>query len=52
MRGLPESDWEKTAEHPERGAISVRDQAGMLIGHDMYHIEQLSGLLGENALTG
>jgi hypothetical protein len=45
LRALPQSEWSKAGRHPERGEMSVIDQAGMLIGHDMYHIEQLSTYL-------
>ena len=31
--------------HPERGEVSAEDLANFLIGHDMYHIEQLLTLL-------
>lgn len=33
--------------HPERGEQSAEDLVGMLLGHDMYHVEQLSAYLGE-----
>ena len=28
--------------HAERGAMTLEDQANMLLGHDLYHIDQLS----------
>lgn len=46
LRGLKEPDWEKTVLHPERGIQSVEDLANTLIGHDLYHVEQLTEYLG------
>ena len=31
--------------YPERGVQTVEDLANMLLGHDMYHVEQLSAYL-------
>lgn len=31
--------------HPKHGLMAIEDQANMLIGHDMYHAEQLSEVL-------
>ena len=33
--------------HPERGEMAVEDQANMLLGHDLYHIEQLGRHVGD-----
>lgn len=33
--------WENTANHPERGPISLYDLANMEVAHDTYHIEHL-----------
>jgi hypothetical protein len=46
LRGLPAEAWEKHAFHPERGRQSVEDLANLLLGHDLYHIEQLTEYLG------
>jgi hypothetical protein len=35
----------RTIIHPERGVMTVDDQISLLLGHDMYHIEQLSAYL-------
>lgn len=43
-RVAPES-WRNTVTHPERGPMSAEDLANLLIGHDLYHIEQLSAYL-------
>jgi hypothetical protein len=46
LRGLSTEKWSNTFIHPERGEISVADLANMLLGHDHYHLEHLSQLLG------
>ena len=43
LRSLADADWQKSSRHPERGILTVREQAFTEIGHDMYHAEQLSG---------
>ncbi|HTQ10166.1 MAG TPA: DinB family protein [Fimbriimonadaceae bacterium] len=45
VKGLTAEQRELTVIHPERGEITVEDMLGMLIGHDMYHIEQLSAVM-------
>jgi hypothetical protein len=45
LRALPAEDWHKATVHPERGEMKVYEWAAALIGHDMYHIEQLSSVL-------
>jgi len=44
LRALPEALYDNVVVHPERGNLTVKDQAWTLIGHDMYHIEQLTSL--------
>ena len=44
LKSLKSDDWSKTITHPERGRLTVMEQAFTLIGHDMYHIEQLTAL--------
>jgi hypothetical protein len=46
LRGLPPEDWGRSVHHPERGPQSVEDLANLLLGHDLYHIEQLTEYLG------
>ncbi|HLJ57233.1 MAG TPA: DinB family protein [Chthonomonadaceae bacterium] len=46
MRAVDPADWEKTVQHPERGLLSAGDLANLLLGHDLYHIDQLSAYLG------
>jgi len=42
---LAPDDWKLTFTHPERGEMTIEDQANMLVGHDRYHVEQLTGVL-------
>jgi len=44
-REIAAEDWQKEVLHPERGTLSVADLANLLLGHDLYHIEQLSAYL-------
>lgn len=41
LRSLPAEAWSSVAIHNERGPMSLTDQANLLLGHDLYHIEQL-----------
>jgi uncharacterized damage-inducible protein DinB len=41
LAGLDVDQWRATSEHPEKGVMSVYDQATMLLGHDLYHLDQL-----------
>jgi hypothetical protein len=45
VRDFKAMDWDKAVIHPERGPLSVEDLTNLLIGHDLYHIEQLSAYL-------
>ena len=42
VKNLSPSDLDAAALHPERGTVTVKDQIGMLLGHDVYHIDQLT----------
>jgi hypothetical protein len=42
VAGLKNEDMRNAVTHPERGVQTVEDLANMLLGHDMYHVEQLS----------
>jgi hypothetical protein len=44
LKSLQPDQWDKSAIHPVGGAMSVRDWATTIMGHDMYHIEQLTAL--------
>lgn len=45
LRSLDTSQWEAYFTHPERGNMTVYDMANLLVGHDMYHVEQLVSVL-------
>jgi len=45
LKSLTEEDFAKTFEHPQRGTMTIRDQHFMLLGHDLYHLEQASQYL-------
>jgi hypothetical protein len=45
LRTLTASDWTGSAHHPERGPQSAEDLANLILGHDLYHIEQLTASL-------
>lgn len=45
IKGLKADDWAKTVHHPERGTLNVADLCNLVVGHDMYHIEQLTASL-------
>jgi len=51
LRNLKDEDWGKAIHHPERGVMTVADQANLLLGHDLYHIEQITTLLGEKTVS-
>lgn len=43
LRALPPDAWANVVLHPERGRLTIDNQANLLLGHDLYHIEQLMG---------
>jgi len=43
-----EEEWQRAVTHPERGPQSVEDQANLLLGHDLYHIEQITEYLTQS----
>lgn len=45
LRELQKEDFEKRFEHPERGLLTIEDQAAFFMGHDLYHCRQLSALI-------
>jgi hypothetical protein len=45
VASLKGDDLQKSVTHPERGVQTVEDLANMLLGHDMYHVEQLTAYL-------
>ena len=45
LHSLTDDELQRAFIHPALGPVTVEDQANMLIGHDMYHIEQLTAYL-------
>lgn len=45
ISGLAEDDWTKTVIHPTGGTRTLLDMVQHIIGHDMYHIHQISQYL-------
>ncbi len=45
LQTLSTEDWSLSANHPERGTMTLYDQANLLLGHDLYHIQQLAEVL-------
>lgn len=46
LKRLGPEDWRRTFTHPERGPMTVEDQAAFLLGHDLYHAEQFAQAAG------
>lgn len=51
VEALSPADLAKTILHPERGPLTVADLAEMILGHDVYHIEQLSAYLEPHVVS-
>lgn len=45
LETLPTNDFKKTFVHPQRGEMSIKEFAGLVLGHDIYHIEQATQYL-------
>ena len=45
LRNEGEGRWDNLVVHPERGPITLSDQANMILGHDHYHLEHLAQYL-------
>jgi len=41
LQTLPPDAYLKPYRHPELGDLKLEDQANMLLGHDLYHVEQI-----------
>jgi len=41
LDSLTEQDWQKHANHPEQGRLTVYDIANTMVCHDVYHVAQL-----------
>lgn len=46
LKSLTEEQWQAHYSHAHWGDVTVAMQGGILVGHDMYHIEQLTAYLG------
>lgn len=47
LLGLAPEDFRRQIHHPERGTLTIDDQAMVVYAHDAYHFEQLAVFLGE-----
>lgn len=45
LKGLSPDQFGLHSVHNEKGALTIDDQANMLMGHDLYHIDQLLNVL-------
>lgn len=45
LQSLSKEQLDSTMVHPERGVSTVNDLANTMVGHDVYHIHQLTDLL-------
>jgi hypothetical protein len=50
LKALDPEDWKLTFLHPEQGIKTIYDLACMMLGHDLYHVEQLSGVVAGRAV--
>ena len=46
LDGLDEADWAKAGKHSYLGPITVDQIAQFMVGHDAYHVRQISEWLG------
>lgn len=51
VEALVPADCAKTVLHPERGPLALPDLAETILGHDVYHIEQLSAYLEPHVVS-
>lgn len=51
VEALAPSDFAKVVHHPERGALTVSDLCETILGHDVYHLEQLSAYLEPHVVS-
>lgn len=45
LEQLQPQDWQKSAYHPTQGMLTLEQFISRLVGHDLYHIEQVSEFL-------
>lgn len=46
LKALSAEQWQTTVVHNEKGALTAYDQANMLLGHDIYHLEHATQFMG------
>lgn len=51
LRARSESDWERPAQHPTRGTLTLHDQLTLETLHDTIHLEQMTRILNEKRLS-
>ena len=45
IRSMPNEAFKRVGIHPVRGHMTIADQISAMLGHDMYHVEQVSAQL-------
>lgn len=45
LKSVKPDEWERFVVHSERDKQTLYDQANLLLGHDIYHLEQVSAVL-------
>jgi hypothetical protein len=48
MRGMSEADWARTFRHPERGTVSLDQNAALYAWHGDHHVEHIRALRRRN----
>lgn len=49
MKARGEDDWERPAQHPNRGKFTLHDQLFLTVWHDTNHLEQITRILAEKS---
>jgi hypothetical protein len=49
LKSLPDSAWERSGYHPERGAVTIDRLLEIYAGHGEKHVAQIMGLRQKNA---
>ncbi|MHB8635380.1 MAG: DinB family protein [Fimbriimonadaceae bacterium] len=45
IRSMPNEAFKRVGIHPTRGHMTISDQVSAMLGHDMYHVEQVAQFL-------
>ena len=45
VKGFSEENWGRVVVHSVRGEMTLYDQANLVLGHDLYHVEHLTQYL-------